>query len=106
MKSRFSRVMHRLCVGTVFFTTPVPIGSDRLEGHICKYAEKSYMYKYDLGHILLDGVVDVYSSCKVSCTERARETETERERGRCLHPITAAACGEEEDKRLFPLCFP
>ena len=22
------------------------------EGHICKYAEKSYMYKYDLGHIL------------------------------------------------------
>ena len=32
---------------------PVPIGFDRLEGHICKYAEKSYMYKYDLGHILL-----------------------------------------------------
>ena len=29
-----------------------PIGSDRLEGHRCKYAEKSYMYKYDLGHIL------------------------------------------------------
>ena len=24
---------------------PAPIGFDRLEGHICKYAEKSYMYK-------------------------------------------------------------
>ena len=30
---------------------PVPIGSDQLEGHICKYAEESYVYKYDLGHI-------------------------------------------------------
>ena len=38
---------------------PAPIGSDRLEGHICKYAEKSYMYKYDLGHILLDTAVVV-----------------------------------------------
>mgnify|MGYP000647984854 CR=1 FL=1 len=31
-------------------TEPAPIGSDRLEGQRCKYAEKSYMYKYDLGH--------------------------------------------------------
>ena len=30
----------------------VPIGFNRLEGHLCKYAEKSYRYKYDLGHIL------------------------------------------------------
>ena len=29
----------------------------------------------------------------------------EREIGRCLHCVTAAACGEEEDKRLLPLCF-
>ena len=36
---------------------PAPIGPDRLDGHICKYAEKSYMYKYDLGHILLVVVV-------------------------------------------------
>mgnify|MGYP000662730334 CR=1 FL=1 len=32
-------------------TEPAPIGSDRLEGQRCKYAEKSYMYKYDLGHV-------------------------------------------------------
>ena len=31
-------------------TEPAPIGTDRLEGQRCKYAEKSYMYKYDLGH--------------------------------------------------------
>ena len=30
---------------------PAPIGSDQLEGKRCKYDEKSYMYKYDLGHI-------------------------------------------------------
>ena len=29
---------------------PGPIGTDRLEGQRCKYAEKSYMCKYDLGH--------------------------------------------------------
>ena len=29
---------------------PAPMGTDRLEGQRCKYAEKSYMYKYDLGH--------------------------------------------------------
>ena len=53
---------------------PVPIGSDRLEGHICKYAEKSYMYKYDLGHILsirlLNVVEELYRACN---TERERE---------------------------------
>ena len=38
-------------------TEPAPIGSDRLEGQRCKYAEKSYMYKYDLGHILSKVVV-------------------------------------------------
>ena len=30
---------------------PAPIGTDRLGGQRCKYAEKSHMYKYDLGHI-------------------------------------------------------
>ena len=55
---------------------PVPIGSDRLEGHICKYAEKSYMYKYDLGHILLYVVV-VDSSCTERVTERYKERERE-----------------------------
>ena len=45
----------------------VPIGYDRLEGHICKYAEKSYMYKYDLGHILC------VRGCKVNCTECVTE---------------------------------
>ena len=34
-------------------TESAPIGSDRLEGQRCKYAKKSYMYKYDLGHISL-----------------------------------------------------
>ena len=33
-------------------TEPAPIGTDRLEGQRCKYAEKSYGYKYDLGHTL------------------------------------------------------
>ena len=33
------------------YREPVPIGSNQLEGHICKYAEESYVYKYDLGHI-------------------------------------------------------
>ena len=53
---------------------PAPIGSDRLEGHICKYAEKSYRYKYDLGHILLY-VVDssCHIFCKASCIERVIE---------------------------------
>ena len=59
-------------------TEPVPIGTDRLEGQSCKYAEKSYMYKYDLGHIssllLHNG--------KVICTERERDRERERERER------------------------
>ena len=80
---------------------PVPIGSDRLEGHICKYAEKSYMYKYDLGNILLKCVVIVAVEELYRACNRARE----RERGRCLHFVTAAACGEEEDKRSLPLCF-
>ena len=58
-------------------TEPAPIGSDRLEGQRCKYAEKSYMYKYDLGHISYEGVVH---SCKVCCTERERERKRVRER--------------------------
>ena len=61
---------------------PAPIGS---EGHI------SYMW--------------LLHNCKISCTERERERERERQRSRCLHSVTAAACGEEEDKRLLPLCF-
>ena len=86
-------------------TEPALIGTDRLEGQRCKYAEKSYLYKYDLGHSFL---------CVESCccaivklgVQRVRETERERERerDRCLHCVTAAACGEEEDKRLLPLC--
>ena len=66
------------------------------------------MYKYDLGHILLYSVVIITLK---SCTEREidkereREREREKERGRCLHLVTAAACGEEEDKRSLPLCF-
>ena len=38
-------------------TEPASIGSDRLEGQKCKYTEKSYMYKYDLGHIFSKRVV-------------------------------------------------
>ena len=40
-------------------TKPAPIGFDRLEGQRCKYAKKSYMYKYDLGHILLCVLMNV-----------------------------------------------
>ena len=36
---------------------PAPIGTDRLGGQRCKYAEKSYMYKYDFGHISFVSVV-------------------------------------------------
>ena len=71
----------------------VPIGSDRLEGHICKYAEKSYMYKYDLGHILSNVCMFVVEKLYRACN-RERERERERERGCCLHLVTAAACGE------------
>ena len=53
---------------------PAPIGSDRLEGQRCKYAEKSYMYKYDLGHILLDTIAVVGVKLGVqSVQERERE---------------------------------
>ena len=49
-----------------------PIGRQK-----CKYAEKSYKYKYDLGHSL-------YVCCCIivvtSCTERERERESVRER--------------------------
>ena len=44
-------------------TEPAPIGTDRLEGQKCKYAEKSYMYKYDLGHTFF--VVLSILLCKV-----------------------------------------
>ena len=95
-------------------TEPAPIGSDRLEGQKCKYAEKSYMYKYDLGHTFLVVVVDY---CKV-LVQSVREREGERSlpprcncrvwrvkrtRGRCLCVSSAlysshivlfsAACG-------------
>ena len=77
---------------------PAPIGTDRLGRHRCKYAEKSYMYKYDLGHTfcVCRVVVIVVVVVVVQCvSERVRE----RERGRCLLVVTAA-CGErEEDKR-------
>ena len=83
-------------------TEPAPIGTDRLEGQRCKYAEKSYTYKYDLG-------TGFQSSCQYYIVklgvQSVRETERERERGCCLHCVTAATCGEEEDKRLLPLCF-
>ena len=46
------------------------------EGHICKYAEKSYMYKYDLGHILSMLMLKVVVILvKSSCTEHERERE-------------------------------
>ena len=54
---------------------PEPVLID-WEGHICKYAEKSYMYKYDLGHILsVCSVVVVVELLlyRVSCTEREGE---------------------------------
>ena len=38
---------------------PARIGTDRLGGQRCKYAEKSYEYKYDLGHSFLYYVVVV-----------------------------------------------
>ena len=63
------------------------------------------MYKYDLGHILLNRVVNYHYFVKCSCTESVTERERERERGCCLHLVTAAACGEEEDKRSLPLCL-
>ena len=39
-------------------TEPAPIGTDRLGGQRCKYAEKSYMYKYDLGQCVMCNVVE------------------------------------------------
>ena len=85
-------------------TEPAPIGSDRLEGQKCKYAEKSYMYKYDLGHIFC--ICDLYVVVKLFLYRACkRDRVRESERGRCLHRVTAAACGEEEDKRLLPLRF-
>ena len=82
---------------------PAPIGSDRLEGHICKYAEKSYMYKYDLGHILyVDEKVLLY---RVSCIERGKERERVRERGSCLLVVTAA-CGEGRGQEVIASVFP
>ena len=55
---------------------PVPID---WEGHICKYAEKSYMYKYDLGDILSLCWSVLLLLYRVRCTESERERERERE---------------------------
>ena len=74
---------------------------NRSDGQRCKYAEKSYEYKYDLGHRFYKLLLN---SCKVRCTESVRERERERERS-CLLCVTAAACGEEEDERSLPLRF-
>ena len=69
-------------------TEPAPIGSDRLEGQKCKYAEKSYMYKYDLGHMLSRCLRLLLFLKKSSCTERERDRRVwrrKRTRGcRCL----------------------
>ena len=73
---------------------PGPIGTNRLEGQRCKYAEKSYMYKYDLGHTFVYDVVNIV----FAKLYRERKLETERERGRCLLLLTAVARGEEEDR--------
>ena len=48
---------------------------NRSEGQRCKYAEKSYMYKYDLGHRFYTVVVIVIVLLRSSCTERERERE-------------------------------
>ena len=61
-------------------TEPASIGTDRLEGQRCKYAEKSYMYKYDLGHTLCSGTV--VKVVVQSVRERQRERERERDRER------------------------
>ena len=61
-------------------TEPAPIGSDRLEGQRCKYAEKSYMYKYDLGHIFCR--CDLYVVVKLIFVQSVQERERERERVR------------------------
>ena len=58
------------------------------------------MYKYDLGHILCMLLLMVV----VEKLYKACNRERERERGRCLHLVTATACGEEEDKGSLPLC--
>ena len=59
-------------------TESAPIGSDRLEGQRCKYAEKSYMYKYDLGHILFKRLlIDVVNLVRQSVQDRQRERERE-----------------------------
>ena len=57
---------------------PAPIGTDRLEGQRCKYAEKLYMYKYDLGYI--SRYIMLLHNCIVRRTERERDRERVRER--------------------------
>ena len=75
---------------------------NRSEGQTCKYAEKSYKYKYDLGHRFYRVVIIVVVKLGVQSVR-----ERERERGPCLLCVTAAACGDEEDERsLAPLCIP
>ena len=49
--NRMERAENRL------IAEPAPIGTDRLGGQRCKYAEKSYGYKYDLGHSFIVVVV-------------------------------------------------
>ena len=82
---------------------PAPIDTDQLEGQRCKYAEKSYLYKYDLGHISECSCKSVVAHFVKLGVQSVRERESER--GRCLLVVTAA-CGErEEDKRSLPLWF-
>ena len=44
----------------------------RSEGQKCKYAEKSYKYKYDLGQSFFIAVVITVVLLRSSCTERER----------------------------------
>ena len=55
---------------------PAPIGTDRLGGQRYKYPEKSYRYKYDLGHTI------VMCCCIIVSIDV--HSVRERERGRCL----------------------
>ena len=71
---------------------------NRSEGQTCKYIEKSYKYKYDLGDKYYRVVIIVVVKLGV-------QSVRERERGPCLLCVAAAACGDEEDERSLPLRF-
>ena len=75
---------------------------NRSDGQRCKYAEKTYEYKYDLAQSFHQCGCSIVVT---SCTERKRVCVRERERGCCLLIVTAAACGNEEDERSLPLRF-